>query len=160
MDNTIHCFTLVCKHIIDHCKKGKAIPVNAWTGPEGSRRLSLYRPGQAPRVPGDCPCTRLRIPGDCPCTGLERHRGFLEIVLLHAWGFQEIVPVQVRKGTEGSRRLSLERPGQALSVPGYCPCKSWTGPEGSRRLSLYRPGQTLRFPGGWGSQISIIGTQR
>jgi hypothetical protein len=43
--------------------KGKSVPLQAWTGPEGSRKLrfpdlmvrvkqSQYRPGQAQRVPG------------------------------------------------------------------------------------------------------------
>jgi len=42
-----------------HINKGKvkAIPLQAWRGPEGSRRLRLpdfvkYRPGEALRVPG------------------------------------------------------------------------------------------------------------
>ena len=32
--------------------KSKAVPLQAWSGPEGSRKLRFHRPGVAQRVPG------------------------------------------------------------------------------------------------------------
>jgi hypothetical protein len=33
--------TLVPKHVTDTSLKDKAVPLHAWTGPEGSRRLKI-----------------------------------------------------------------------------------------------------------------------
>jgi len=34
-------YPIAVKYIISYIKKGKAIPLQAWTGPEGFRRLRL-----------------------------------------------------------------------------------------------------------------------
>jgi hypothetical protein len=73
-----------------------AVPLQAWSGPEGSRKFRFHRPGVAQRVPGSS-----------GSTGLDWPRGFQEVQVPQAWS-----------GPEGSRKFRFHMPGVAQRVPG------------------------------------------
>jgi len=75
--------------------KGKAIPLQAWKGPEGSRRLRLLTPS------GIKPANFRLI---AQCLNQLRH------VPQRGIGKGQAIPLQAWKGPEGSRRLRLLTP--------------------------------------------------